>query len=44
PPCTGCGQDAIQTRTRSPVRRTRNAGKRCEPLKETRYFQTAVPC
>ncbi|CAF0865986.1 unnamed protein product [Rotaria sordida] len=42
--CTGCGQDAIQTRTRIPVRRARNGGKRCGPLKETRYCQTTVPC
>ncbi|CAF4610261.1 unnamed protein product, partial [Rotaria sp. Silwood1] len=43
-PCTGYGQDAIQTRTRIPIRRTRNSSKRCGPLKETRYCQTAVPC
>ncbi|CAF1322720.1 unnamed protein product [Rotaria sp. Silwood1] len=40
----GYGQDAIQTRTRIPIRRTRNSSKRCGPLKETRYCQTAVPC
>lgn len=43
-PCTGCGQDAIQTRTRIPVRRARNGGKRCGPLKETKYCQTNVSC
>ncbi|CAF4984488.1 unnamed protein product, partial [Rotaria magnacalcarata] len=42
--CTGCGQDAIQTRTRIPVRRARNGGKRCGPLKEIRYCQTTIPC
>ena len=42
--CTGCGQDAIQTRTRVAVRRARNGGKRCGPLKETKYCQTSVPC
>ncbi|CAF3743907.1 unnamed protein product [Rotaria sp. Silwood1] len=40
----GCGQDAIQIRTRIPIRRTRNGSKRCGPLKETKYCQTAVPC
>ncbi|CAF3867103.1 unnamed protein product [Rotaria sordida] len=43
-PCTGCGQDIIQTRTRIPVRRIRNGGKRCGPLKETRCCQTAISC
>ncbi|CAF0809451.1 unnamed protein product [Adineta steineri] len=43
-PCTGCGQDAVQTRTRVPVRRARNGGKRCGPLKEERYCQTTVSC
>ncbi|CAF1011801.1 unnamed protein product [Adineta ricciae] len=42
--CTGCGQDAMQTRTRVPVRRSRNGGKRCGPLKESRYCQTTTPC
>ncbi|CAF3699681.1 unnamed protein product, partial [Rotaria sp. Silwood1] len=39
-----CGQDAIQIRTRIPIRRTRNGSKRCGPLKETKYCQTAAPC
>jgi hypothetical protein len=43
-PCTGCGHDAVQTRTRIPVRRARNGGQRCGPLKETRYCQTTIPC
>jgi len=42
--CTGCGQDAVQTRTRTPVRRARFGGKRCGPLKESRYCQSNVPC
>ncbi|CAF4293399.1 unnamed protein product [Rotaria socialis] len=42
--CTGCGQDAIQTRIRIPVRRARNGGMRCGPLKEIRYCQTTIPC
>ena len=42
--CTGCGQEAVQSRTRIPVRRARNGGKRCGPLKESKYCQTNLPC
>ncbi|CAF0985774.1 unnamed protein product [Didymodactylos carnosus] len=37
-PCTQtCGPDAVQIRTRSIIRRPKNNGRRCGPLKETRY-------
>ena len=43
-PCRGCGRDTMQTRTRTPVRPARFGGKRCGPLKESRYCQTVIPC